>query len=232
MASFAALMSQTNNQEHRPELYEEVRLQRTSREREKYDNMADLYAVINTLQCLEKAYIKDCVTPKEYTAACSKLLVQYKAAFKQVQGPEFSTVEAFMAAFRCRLGWFVCSWTVLLPWNESVRTGRLPSKTTKGNTSKCIADIVSLFITIIDKLRLEIKSMDELQPDLRELSETMSRLSLIPANFEGKAKVDEWLQTMSLMAASDELNESQVRQLIFDLESSYNAFNRILHNST
>ncbi|XP_050030675.1 vacuolar protein sorting-associated protein 28 homolog [Dermacentor andersoni] len=223
MASFAALMSQTNNQEHRPELYEEVRLQRTSREREKYDNMADLYAVINTLQCLEKAYIKDCVTPKEYTAACSKLLVQYKAAFKQVQGPEFSTVEAFMAAFRLD-----CPAAM-----ERIREDRpITIKDDKGNTSKCIADIVSLFITIIDKLRLEIKSMDELQPDLRELSETMSRLSLIPASFEGKAKVDEWLQTMSSMAASDELNESQVRQLIFDLESSYNAFNRILHNST
>lgn len=31
----------------------------------RYDNMADLYAVINTLQCLEKAYIKDCITAKE-----------------------------------------------------------------------------------------------------------------------------------------------------------------------
>ena len=32
----------------------------------RYDNMADLFAVINTLQALEKAYIKDAVTPKEY----------------------------------------------------------------------------------------------------------------------------------------------------------------------
>lgn len=45
-------------------LYEEVRLYRSSREREKYDNLADLYAVINSLQALEKAHIKDCVTPK------------------------------------------------------------------------------------------------------------------------------------------------------------------------
>ena len=67
----------------RPELYEEVKLYKNAREREKYDNQADLYAVVNTLQHLEKAYIRDCVTPKEYTAACSKLLVQYRAAFKQ-----------------------------------------------------------------------------------------------------------------------------------------------------
>lgn len=68
----------------RPELYEEVKLYKNAREREKHDNQADLYAVVNTLQHLEKAYIRDCVTPKEYTAACSKLLVQYRAAFKQV----------------------------------------------------------------------------------------------------------------------------------------------------
>lgn len=185
--------------------------------------MADLYAVINTLQCLEKAYIKDCVTAKEYTAACSKLLVQYKSAFKQVQSDEFSTVELFMNKFRLD-----CPAAM-----ERIREDRpITIKDDKGNTSKCIADIVSLFITIIDKLRLEIKSMDELHPDLRELSETMNRLSLIPADFEGRAKMNQWLQTMSSMAASDELNESQVRQLIFDLESSYNAFNRILHNST
>lgn len=30
----------------------------------RYDNMAELFAVINTLQHLEKAYIKDAVTAK------------------------------------------------------------------------------------------------------------------------------------------------------------------------
>lgn len=62
--------------------------------------MADLYAVINTLQCLEKAYIKDSVTAKEYTAACSKLLVQVKAAFKQVQSEEYPTIEKFTGQFK------------------------------------------------------------------------------------------------------------------------------------
>jgi len=81
----------------------------------------------------------------------------------------------------------------------------------------------------MDKLRLEIKAMDELQPDLRDLHDTMSRLSLLPSDFEGKQKVSEWLNTLSSMQASDELSEQQSRQFIFDLESSYNAFNKILH---
>ena len=33
------------------------------------------------------------------------------------------------------------------------------------------------------------------------------------------------------MQASDELDESQARQLSFDLESAYNDFNKILHSS-
>jgi len=104
-------------------------------------------------------------------------------------------------------------------------------KDDKGNTSKCIADIVSLFITLMDKLRLEIKAMDQLHPDLRDLMDTMNRLSILPSDFDGKEKVAEWLQTLDNMSASDELSDTQVRQLIFDLETSYNAFNKILHNS-
>ncbi|KAJ8928607.1 hypothetical protein NQ314_018819 [Rhamnusium bicolor] len=104
-------------------------------------------------------------------------------------------------------------------------------KDDKGNTSKCIADIVSLFITIMDKLRLDIRAMDDLHPELRDLVDTMNRLSILQSDFEGKQKVAEWLATLNSMQASDELSEAQVRQLLFDLESSYASFNKVLHNA-
>ncbi|XP_076463080.1 vacuolar protein sorting-associated protein 28 homolog [Babylonia areolata] len=211
----------SSGQPNNPGLYEEVKLYRTAREREKYDNMADLYAVINTLQSLEKAYIRDAVLPKEYTATCSKLLVQYKAAFKQVQS-DFTTVEDFMKKYRLD-----CPAAL-----ERIKEGRpITIKDDKGNTSKCIADIVSLFITIMDKLRLEIRAMDEIHPDLRELMETMNRMSILPADFEGRSKVQKWLDTLGSMQASEELDDGQVRQMLFDLESSFNAFNNVLHNN-
>ncbi|XP_077297023.1 vacuolar protein sorting 28 isoform X1 [Arctopsyche grandis] len=211
-------MQETN----RPELYEEVKLYRNAREREKHNNMADLYAVVSTLQNLEKAYIRDCVTPQEYTAACSKLLVQYKVAFKQVQGDDYPTIDSFVKKFRLD-----CPAAL-----ERIKEDRpITIKDDKGNTSKCIADIVSLFITLMDKLRLEIKAMDDLHPELRDLCDTMSRLSILPEDFEGKQKVQSWLNVLNEMQASDELTETQVRQLIFDLESSYNAFNKLLHHT-
>ena len=75
----------------RPELMEEVKLFRNPREREKYDNLAELFAVMSTLQCLEKAYIKDCVPSREYTAACSKLLVQVRLKSHEMMKSPFSS---------------------------------------------------------------------------------------------------------------------------------------------
>lgn len=134
--------------------------------------------------------------------------------------PEFTSIELFVKKYRldCPLAM------------ERIREDRpITIKDDKGNTSKCIADIVSLFITVTDKLRLGMKSTDELQPDVRDLYDTMNRLTLIPSEYEGKAKIKEWLDTFNSMKASDELSESQVRQFIFDLESGYNSFNRLLH---
>jgi len=217
---FAQVQSTPGGPVNNAVLYEEVKLYRTAREREKYDNMADLYAVINTLQSLEKAYIRDAVLAKEYTATCSKLLVQYKAAFKQVQS-EFQTVEEFMKKYRLD-----CPAAL-----ERIKEDRpITIKDDKGNTSKCIADIVSLFITVMDKLRLEIRAMDEIQPDLRELDQTMTRLSLLPADFQGKQQVRKWLDTLGGMQASDELDETQVRQMLFDMDAAYNEFNAALHD--
>uniref|UniRef100_A0A1I8GNW2 Vacuolar protein sorting-associated protein 28 homolog n=1 Tax=Macrostomum lignano TaxID=282301 RepID=A0A1I8GNW2_9PLAT len=102
-------------------------------------------------------------------------------------------------------------------------------KDDKGNTSRCIADIVALYITIMDNLRLNMLSKDQLDPNLRELMETMNRMSMLPTDFEGKAKVKEWLDVLAGLGASDELDEAQARQMVFDMESGYNAFNRILH---
>ncbi|XP_067833110.1 vacuolar protein sorting-associated protein 28 homolog [Heptranchias perlo] len=184
--------------------------------------MAELFAVVKTLQALEKAYIKDCVTSNEYTAACSRLLVQYKAAFKQVQGADVSSIDEFCRRYRldCPLAM------------ERIKEDRpITIRDDKGNLNRCIADIVSLFITVMDKLRLEIRAMDEIQPDLRELTETMNRMSNLPPDFEAKDKVDQWLQKLSGMSASDELDDTEVRQMLFDLEAAYNSFNRFLHSS-
>lgn len=80
----------------------------------------------------------------------------------------------------------------------------------------------------MDKLRLGIKANDDIQPDLRELIDVMNRLSLIPSNFEGKAKIQKWYSQLQEMSASDEINEAQLRDLLLDLEHAYYAFNNMI----
>jgi len=207
---------------NRPELMEEIKLYRNPREREKIDNLAELFAVINTLQCLEKAYIKDSVQAKEYSGNCSRLLVQFKAAFKQVQGDEYPTLESFMSKYRLDAPAAL----------ERIKEDRpITIKDDKGNTSKLIAEIVALFITVMDKLKLEMRSMDDLHGELKDLADNLDRLSMLPPDWQSKQKINNWLNTLSGMQASEELNESQARQLSFDLETAYNDFNKILHSS-
>lgn len=83
----------------------------------------------------------------------------------------------------------------------------------------------------MDKLKLELKAMDDLHPEMRDLVDAMNRLSVLPSDFDGKIKMTEWLNTLNSMQASDELSDSQIRQLLFDLDSSYASFNKVLHNS-
>ena len=56
-------------------------------------------------------------------------------------------------------------------------------------------------------------------------------MSILPDGFEGRVKVNNWLKTLSEMEASDEISETQSRQMLFDLDSSYNAMQKILHEN-
>ena len=201
---------------------DEVRLYENARQREEIDNRANVFSLIQTIQALEKAYIKDAITPHEYTKQCNLLLVQFNAAFKLIK-EKFPDVESFSKKYLLH-----CPAAL-----ERIKDGRpITIKDDKGtNLSKSIFEIVSLFITVMDRLRLEIRAMDELYPDIKELHETISRMSSLPPDFEGQVKVQKWLETLNSMQASDELSEEQGRQMIFDFESAYNDFNRFVSNT-
>ena len=200
----------------------QVKLYESAREREVIDNRANVFALVQTIQALEKAYIKDAVTASDYTRQCHLLLVQFTASFKLLKDT-FPTVEDFTRRYLLD-----CPAAL-----ERIREGRpITVKDDGANMRKAIAEVVSLFITVMDRLRLEIRAMDELHPDVKELHETMCRMSALPGDFEGRLKVRKWLDNLNAMQASDELSEEQTRQMLFDLESAYNDFNRFLSHST
>ena len=115
---------------------------------------------------------------------------------------------------------------------ERIREDRpITIKDDKGNNGKLIAEIVANFITTMDKLRMDIRSMDELLPDCKDLVDNLNTLSILPSDFEGRIKVEKWLTILKDMSVSDELSDEQVREMLFDYDAAHADLHKILHKS-
>eukprot|EP01135_Chromosphaera_perkinsii_P000472 Nk52_evm26s96 gene=Nk52_evmTU26s96 len=208
----------------RPELLSEVKLYNNNKEREKYDNLADLYAIMLSIEYLERAYIKDSVTPREYAPACEKLIAQCKVA-RNLVGEDVQSYEAFMGKYKLNCPAALSRLQIGIP--ATVEHGGMGEGEQKKSAMR-VAECVQYFITLMDSLKLNMVAVDEIHPLLNDLMESMNNVSSLSPEFEGKVKVKSWLYQLNQMKASDELSEEQVRQILFDLESAHSAFYRSL----
>jgi len=197
---------------------EEVRLYESSGERERLDNLSELYAVIIALENLEKILGRDYISPKEYTAECSKLLTQFKVTLKLLPGLDF---QDFLKKYKVN-----CPAAL-----ERIQQDRPTTVKGDDQSNSTIAEIVALFITLQDQLKLNIRAVDELFPILTDLRHAMETLSYLPSDFDGRSKVIIWHQKLNGMSASEEIADEVARQMVFELETAYNSFVRFLRNT-
>ncbi|GAB2301134.1 hypothetical protein Dimus_035167 [Dionaea muscipula] len=206
----------------------EVKLWNDKREREMYENFAELYAIIKATEKLEKAYIRDIISPSEYEAECQKLIAHFKTLSSTLKDT-IPSIERFMDTYKmdcpAALNRLVVSG---VPATVEHRAAASASSTASAAN---VAECVQYFITAMDALKLEMKAVDEIYPILSDLLTSLTKLSMLPQDFEGKIKTKEWIGRLSKMGAADELTVQQVRQLLFDLDSSYNAFMAALPNA-
>ncbi len=74
----------------------EVKLSTSNAERDLWDSLAEIYSVIVTLDGIEKAYIKDCISEAEYAVACTRFLKQYRTILSdEAVLREFRNLESF-----------------------------------------------------------------------------------------------------------------------------------------
>mmetsp|Transcript_18088 Transcript_18088/g.41852 ORF Transcript_18088/g.41852 Transcript_18088/m.41852 type:complete len:133 (+) Transcript_18088:203-601(+) len=97
-----------------------------------------------------------------------------------------------------------------------------------GDVAVMVAETVQRFITTMDAVKLDQRAVDELQPLLFELMDSLTQIPNIPQNFEPNTKVQNWLQKLNAMRAMDQIDEDDARQLYHDLESAYAEFTRYL----
>jgi ESCRT-I complex subunit VPS28 len=70
----------------------------------------------------------------------------------------------------------------------------------------------------------------QVHPITTDIINALNKIGMLPPDFEPRAKVKKWLQILNQMRATEELDESQTRQFLFDLESSHGEFLQWLHN--
>jgi ESCRT-I complex subunit VPS28 len=198
----------------------EVKLFDSARERGTYEELSDLYSIIKATEALEVAYARDAVSTSEYGEACSKLISQFRTTESGlVSGGKIASVDKFMKDF-----------SVDCPraYDRLVRVG-VPATVIHAShddrqESVLVAETVQYFITAMDALKLEQRAVDEIQPLVADLMNALTKIRGLAADFEGKRKLQYWLEQLNKMRAVDNIDEDAARQLIFDLESSYSAF--------
>lgn len=197
----------------------EVKLWNDRRERERYDNLADLYSIIRATEKLEKAYVRDIIPPADYEADCLKLIAQFKTLTSSLPDSVDRFVDAYNLDCPAALNRLLSSGVP-----ATVEHRAASSSSSSVSSASVVAECVQHFITAMDSLKLNMVAVDQVHPLLADLSSSLAKLSLLPPDFEGRVKMKDWLARLSKMGAADELTEQQARQLHFDLESSYNSF--------
>jgi ESCRT-I complex subunit VPS28 len=190
---------------------EEVKLWNDKRERELLESLADLYAIIRATEKLERAYVRDLVSAADYEADCLKLISQFNSLSSSLAG--VVTIPRFVQAYRLD-----CPAAL----NRLVQSGVPATVELRAATASCsapaataasasaIAQCVQSFITAMDAVKLNMLANDQVRPLLHDLSTSMGKLgTVLPPDFEGKVKVNEWLEKLRKMGAGDELTKQQ-----------------------
>ncbi|KAK9828516.1 hypothetical protein WJX72_000513 [[Myrmecia] bisecta] len=198
-----------------------VRLYINKKERETYENYADLFAILKATEKLERAYVRDAISAKDYEPACEKLIGQFRTLWESLKDT-VPDVQQFMANYNMQCP-MAAKRLIQSGMPATIEHGK-PRTQETSNSAVSIAETVQHFITAMDSIKLGMTAVDQLYPVLNDLMQTLNKVSQLPPDLSGKVRVKGWITKVHTMAASQELTEADARQLLFDLESAYNEF--------
>ena len=175
------------------------------------------------MEKLEKAYVNSAVPSAEYESACSELITKYKT-LRNTLSDTVPDVSRFMATYSMHCASARHRLQVGLPATIEHRVNKPGEKSSAVSVAECVHH----YIGVMDTIKLNMVAKDQVAPCLSDLLASLYKVPQLPADFKGKHVAQQWLDTLEKMRASDELGEDESRQLLFDVENSYNAFMQLL----
>ncbi|KAK1767021.1 ESCRT-1 complex, Vps28 subunit [Phialemonium atrogriseum] len=208
-------------------LDEEVKLADTRAERDLQDSLAEIFSILVTLDELEKAFLKDAIPESDYTEICDRSLKQYKSILAdETVSRAFVGLEEFKAEWDLEVPRATERIRVGMP-STAMTASSAPAPAAAGGTSgTLILEATQDFITFLDALRLGLLAKDQLHPLLTDVIQSVNKVT--DRDFESRGKIVQWLITLNQMKATEELSETQARELELDINSAYQGFKATL----
>lgn len=164
----------------------EVKLWNDKHEREMYDDFAELFAIIKATEKLEKAFVRDIISPTDYETECHKLISHFKTLYSTIKD-SVPNIELFHDTYKMD-----CSAAL----NRLVTSGvpatvehRATAAALTATSESVVAQCVQNFITAMDSLKVTMVAVND----------SLNKLSILPADFEGKTEMREWLLNLLLL---------------------------------
>ncbi len=204
-----------------------IELWSTARERKAWEEQAELFAIVNTLEQLESAFARGAVEHAEYEEACGRLLAQFGSTHKAlVQSGQIQSLAAFLDRFHVE-----CPRSV-----ERIRVGH-PQGAVGGSARDerrsvvIVKELTENFINVANMLSMQLLAVDQLEPALDSLVKTIEKgkSAGILQGFDSQP-LENWYQTIAAKEAWYNLDEDQARQLLYDLNRAKASTDEILNN--
>lgn len=208
-------------------LDQRVSLDLSPNEREGYDNRQTIYGLIRQLEFLEKANSQGVFQTAEdeakYAEECDKVLWRYKQNLKWLDASSFD-LESFMKQYEVSPSTIPVVMHRISVGVNGVVEHRGSSEQQGGQDTQFVVDATTAFITVSDLVAMEMCSVDQLHPHITKLLESLNKISKLPSDYSAKVKMQEWLDTLAKMRADENLDDSQARQLTFDIQTELTNF--------
>lgn len=210
-----------------------VKLASAGPERVPFDRKADLYAILTGLEHLEGAFLRDSLTSAQYTTHCNRFLSQFKT-WMDVHSSLIQSVDAFVVEAGLNVPAALNRIKAGIP-ATSVHGGHDTAADTSGLAT---VDLAEKFITTFDITRVAL-SMEEPKLEVEnifsyisDLLDSLVKYPNLPADHEIKMKIQHWVQfCASKPNCYYEFTDKELRQLSFDLETSYANFRKFVSKS-
>lgn len=221
----------------------EIPLFETHSERETCESVAELYSIIVAINALEKGYIKDEFVHDEdyYTNTTTRFIRQFNLILEDDEvNRQFGDLDSFVKKFhldcplavkRIQIG---TPATIEQPKdnnkeqdtsegkNTSTKEPIPPQSTgTSGTQAKAVAEATGAFITLMDAIKLNYNTKEQLHPLLSDIVTTTNGIF---KDYDGRSKLVEWLIRLNKLKFEDTLSEDDLKEFLWDVDSAYKGF--------